>query len=165
MRVKIVSKSEGLADKGRSTSAILGWPKRTRSDAAGVLVASWECEHCARVGEEMALSARRTAAPAATASVSVGGGGGPHGGKPGLAARPRHGGKPRWAARPRAAGSLAGRRTRRAGRPAGLRALYTAGRLAGQRAPARRAAWQSGAFPHGWHPGWAARPRHGTQPA
>ena len=98
MRFQLVSKSEGNAEKGFSITGILGWipdwQNKTLSDAAGVLVVGWECAHCAQIGEGMALSARRTAAPAATASVPVGGGGGPHGGRPGWAARPRHGGQP-----------------------------------------------------------------------
>jgi len=164
MRIQYVSKSEGHAGKGCSIPGFLGWPKTTRSDAAGVLLAGRECAHCARVREGMALLARRTAAPAATASVAVGGSGVPHGGQPGWAARPRHSWQPGWAARPRANCSLGGGR----GRTQWTASLGCARSHSGQpRWAARpRQGGQPGwaARPRGGHPVWATRPR-GGQPS
>jgi len=135
MRFQFVSQSEGHAEKGCSISGILGWilfwPKKTLSDAAGVLVAGWEFAHCARVGEGMALSARRTATPAATASVPVGGDGGPHGGQPGWAARPQHGRQPGWAARPQHGGQPGRAACLRGGQPVWAAPPGTAGSLVG----------------------------------
>jgi len=164
MRIQFVSQSEGHAGKGCSISGILGWPNKTRSDAAGVLLAGWECAHCARVREGMALSARRTAAPAATASVAFGGSGVPHGGRPGWAARPRHSGQPGWPARPHAYCSPGGGR----GQTRWTASLGCVPWHSGQPpwAARPRHGGQPGwaARPRGGHPGWATRPR-GGQPS
>ena len=135
MQFQFVSKKEAHAEKSCWISGILGWilvwPNKTLSDAAGVLVGGWVCAHRAQVGEGTALSARRTPTPAATASVPVGGEGGPHGGQPGWAARPRHSRQPGGAARPQHGGQPG-----RAARPRGVQPGWaapsgTAGSLVG----------------------------------
>jgi len=124
-----------------SISLILGSLNTARSEPAGMLLSGKECAHCARVGKRMVLSARRTAAPVAIASVQVGAGCGPQAKQAGWTARFWHCGQPGWVARPRAAGNLDG-----------------------WRAPALLPASLGGVPGHGGQPGCAARPRHSAEP-